>query len=1678
MENENSSIFQPYEKYECWRGEKQTILKTSIGRQLPYIVNFKKNQCQIFNIEWERVTHSYTFPEGCNLIDVDYFPTEDGLLGILLGVEDPRQSWGAEHFVVALVAKENVPKLEITHSAEIPTKITVVKTLFSSADMADKSNREVLNLYHRLMTWKHVVAIGCKDTECHLARLTAVEDTSSLLIPIHNDRKNLINLMGAFTDGTTLQYTQNDGSYRDYPIEGVYITALALMPRSRTLLVGLSMGGILAASLNPSNQMNFLELRHERIIREIAPLEPEDDPDKFEYFIAAVDASPRHPIMIQLWRGSFKTLEEVETTEKYDRPYFAVCLEHKILFGEKWISVNPIVTEREHWMTMKKRGTDESIANVSHSFGSTSNRNSVLLSYERQKMKTTEDDPNGLPEYIVEAAVFDIDAWYYKRVPGRVSTDGTVLKQCAFLSTIKSNIRSEDVNDIGILTSHANDVSRFSSSISDADQLFYPSALSYERIYVAKSSKIEWMKIQNIQDTILNKCASKLSYYLQSPESISNVIIAAGLVRKNILSGSPNSSAADINHSQLSSEQKVILNLIVYYGKVKELCEIVNCSEISDTLKNEIAEWSLHEAIDYKRTISDKMVSIFQGRSYALSPLAQDAVTQGIKLFRVVYEYIKTCSKALKSSRLHNLACSVKCVRNHTKLTYQFITFNIIPVDQERQQKMREMHSKRKLEAIRNSSSLPIQSIVRNMNRIAPNAQFWNDIPHHEWYPPTPVDLLESLLNVNISERIKRELVIQYIIDWIRASPNEINLTDKQIGLETIKIMTNQMLDVDLEKIYYVLDQEKKALIDDKDGERIRALGEKVFSLQNEQISYEKLWGGGVPVDITINAYDMKRFEERMKLQLEQGECRLPVLDPESEMLYQVYLFENEKFHAMSSEAIRSNKLLSMFMPGMVQNKGGTPQKSSKEREIHSSVKTMFDMQTVKEVKEKIGVKKPSVFAKVADENRRRKRSNQFDDYDDDSFSSVSSVSYVPPTAKRIQQWKKAVESSPIPELPVANNSSINSLISSDDPNQHDEINMLIATPARYYKRPNDVDLEQDLLSPSADRVPPLPAQNSILKTAKAVQSANRGRIRFHESVPRGADESVEDTDKAPKGLKLNFAILEDDEEEETMTTRRSKTIEMQDEMDVEENEITQEEMENDEIEDVEEEEENEEECIESEKTFENQDDFEVLEDSSAPGKNIEEDTFEPEENDVTAAINETFESNKTEEHQEEEDVEERIEIEERMEERKDREIEEEVEGEEGKEAVHEEETLDVVQETEKEDEEEDKKQEEEKDVEEEEKDIEKEEDIADDIIQRSAEVQSEDESEPIEVAGEMEPSENIVSVKQSQAIVELAEENQQETVSGEQEKTEEVQEDVQEMPTKTEDQSEMKEIEISKISEVPVETEEVVEIGETEKGGKDVAGTSYEVREVINSVPTETSIEEERPPSENTRSRSIQKTPAPVTKTLEAEQDSSTPSRRTRSASRQRDVVVEEPEPSRTPRSSTRQMALKNRTPSELLDALFPRDELERKRAEKTPSKKTRTSRSESANRRSASRTRSVEVRDTLVEQNTPKRGRPRKTSETVSSTEKRKRGSSVPTETETPTKRARGRPRLTPLKAIPEDEPSTSNSRNEGTSETSAAVPGRVGKPKPLEDVCEEDEDVPVQESSLRRSSRLSHN
>ncbi|EGT45588.1 hypothetical protein CAEBREN_13903 [Caenorhabditis brenneri] len=1143
---ESSSIFKPYQDYHNVRGDKQIMIKNSIGRQLPYIVNFQKNTCQIFDIELERVTHAFAFPDSCQLIDADYFPTADGEFGIIIGVEDTEKTWGSTNFVLGLTTEKHSPTMRVTHSLGLPERITVVKTLYSNDNMMDSKN---LGLFPKLLTWPHIVAIGCKNCKCFLTQLSAVNGSSDVPI-IHVAKRSPLDLLASFVENDLFIYTLEDSAYREYPRSGVYVSSLALMPRSRTLLVGLSMGGIIAASLNSSNQMAMLELRHERVVQAMAPLEPEDDPDKFEYFIAAVDRSPRHPIMLQLWRGAFPK-DQCPDDQKYDRPSYSVCLEHKIMHGERWLSVKTIVQERSMDSGLRRRNDssmDSTLLNSSQLFGCTFNRSNVFLAYSRQGAV--------MNSFEVEAAMFDIDAWYYKRVPGRVLTDGTALRQCPFMSCVKSEIDPNQVTDIGILTSDSTNMYRFNSMVSDADQLFYPSAVSYERVFVAFQTNISWMKIQNVQETILQKCASRLPWIVRTPDHMATNIIAAGLVRKNILTGSPNASVTEEldkeSQEKLSASLRVVLNSMIYYGKIEEFCALITRNDLSDKIKVEIAEWAFLEAIDFKRIVADRIVALFQGSTAALSPLAENTLHQGIKMFRIVHEYLRGCSKCVTEggAALKNYTSSAKCMLNHTKLVHQFINSRIVPVNHSIELLMRQQHERRKNTALKNRTALPIQVTTRNMHRLASNAQFWNQMPHDEWYPPTPLDLLESVLNVSITERLKRDLIVQYILDWFRANPENTEYTDSQLAMEVIKTMSMQMLDVDLEKIYYILEQEKAALTTPTTVVPVEeaSTSKKVFSLEKDGLTYEQLWSDKIHLGWTIKPADLERFKQRMKAQEEdvEGTNKKKLFDPETEMFYQAFLCENQKYHLMSTEAIASNKLLLSFYPNILADRGrhlqkSAQKKSAKEREVEKLVKEMFEKQNKRDMEEM-----PEVYAKMGEQEGvagggggRKRKSEVFENRED-----VSPMSFMPPTAKRIQRRGATPTSADEPTIELDENQQKKNV----------ELNNLIATPARYYKRPAPVDLS----SPThIQKAPPVHHTNSILKTAKTIQSPGRGRIRFHASVRKGAnesaDEALDEENEAPEDAaaapKINFAILEDEEEEPTYrrsSRDNSKTFEAQ----------------------------------------------------------------------------------------------------------------------------------------------------------------------------------------------------------------------------------------------------------------------------------------------------------------------------------------------------------------------------------------------------------------------------------------------------------------------------------------------------------------------------------------------------
>ncbi|CAB3404200.1 unnamed protein product [Caenorhabditis bovis] len=1108
--------------------QRTKFLATPLGEQLEYFVRFDDNFLQVYNVLYETAVHSFDFPSDSKIIDVDYFPTKDGSFGVIVAVNDEKCTWEAENFVVALHVDENSSKkLKISHSLEIPEHVTILKTLFTNEDM-DKRRQE-FKLFSRIARWPHIIAIGAKNSKCFIGRLLehSPEDEA---YTVKHDSSKLVNFLGSLVlrSGETFRYAVND-VHKDYPVSAISVTSLALMPRSRTLLVGLSMGGIVCASLNPSNSLQILDLRHERCIRHIVPLEPEDDPEKYEFFFAAADGSPRHPLIIHLYRGNFKSEEEVSEESRYDRPFFYIVFEHAFKFSKKWIAIKGLTQQRAIGNGLgyqRTRSNEDSFAeinsssllNSSISFGSSLKRSMVFFVYE--KIDITQKGST------LAGAIFDIDQYYYKRTPQCFLPDKTILRQCPFLSSIQSDISSADVHEACILLNQPTDISKFVSNVSDGDQLFYASALNFDRVIIGTSSSIMRMRISSIQD---------------------NSVL--------------NSQAAD-----LSAHEKIVLSGMLYNGKVDDVIRTLTGLMFESSRRMDIIMWAFYECCDFRNTIIDRIADVFEGTSMNLSPIANGVIYQGIQLFHDVHKLLLACIDVMKdSTKVKKCATSIKCFHDHTRLVRQFIIAGIVPKNTRITRKMKDAHTIRVRTAGQNGKGLPIQILVRRLHSFTSSLPFWDSIPHDQWYPPSAFHLLEPILERNVPEGMKRELIIQFIVDWIRAKRYGEPLTVEEIIKQALFTIGDQFLGTTHERIAFVLENEKFALQDFNK--------KNVFNADDSTICPNDETRKN---DTSIMDPWTKQIEDQFEQRYRCSKTKTKVLtDDENDSRYQTFLMSRQKYSDLSKNFVNSNGMLRKLLPNVIKSKANsdkTGSDSKKEDDIRSVVKAMISRGKHGDVTLNTGSKPTGVPAlasipqptklltnKAQNSTTGRKRL-LVDTKNDDKVTSPSGTE--PPLAKRrSQQFENDKNSGDVAPAQVP--------CDEDD----EMLNAVTRTPARYLRR---FTQRVDELSPTERMVPPTIsiAPSSILKTAKSQQSPSRGRIRFAKGLKSSPDQDLFANDEKSVVKSLNFDILEEDDAGSTFVSCDTANDKETDQ----------------------------DECIETEKSFEEQiEEFEVYTDATPP---------------------------------------------------------------------------------------------------------------------------------------------------------------------------------------------------------------------------------------------------------------------------------------------------------------------------------------------------------------------------------------------------------------------------------------------------------------------------------------------
>ncbi|CAD6197480.1 unnamed protein product [Caenorhabditis auriculariae] len=736
---------------------KSKFLCSTFGEQLPFVVRMTGKRLQVANISDGSLLY-FAHLDG-NIVDVDYLPTAEGKFGLLVGIEEDMGEAGARHSISIITTgtDEKQKKLVPIASMSIPYQITVLKTVLSDEDMKKRKN---IRLNSKLSQWNNIIVVGTKWCHCYLTSLAAVEgadENDYMMYPMDEERHKKTSENGG--QRTTRQWC-------------------------------------MSSRFDSSPQWN----------RKTIPIRPNG-------FLVGFDASPRHSICLGLYEAAFRTpgYQNLPLEEKFDKPHFSPKMVHEISYGSEWVSMRPIACHRNVDGNPRRVGcsfepNDSSLVNVSSTsvlstvsnFGHHRNRSRAFFTYSRFNEKVKDS-------LTLAGGIFDVNAYYYKRFPPNLSLDRTLLKQCPFVSWIRSGLNAANVEDFAVLTDDLCDIAQMKSAISDADQLFYPSALDFDRAFVVESGILRPMHVTNLPTQVLDRIVKNLADVLVAPTSAAELLRSAGLVPASV----NHLDASPTGEQELNPSEKTVLVAVLHYGRVEALVKLLKSPSITTERKMDIVKWVWNEACAFRSVINERTVSVFAGTSTALSPLASTSLVHGVRLFTDIAYFLASANVDSRfAAKFKRYEMAVRCMKSHTELVHRFVSAHLVPLSEHDAERIVQEHQKKQSAAHRNGKTLPVDFLLKRLHEKTRGMHFWMRKSPDEWYPPPPLNLLEPILNFSLDERTKRELLVYFVADWITASRTyQKSLSVEALAIKVLAVISDGMLGADLEKVKYLLSQ-------------------------------------------------------------------------------------------------------------------------------------------------------------------------------------------------------------------------------------------------------------------------------------------------------------------------------------------------------------------------------------------------------------------------------------------------------------------------------------------------------------------------------------------------------------------------------------------------------------------------------------------------------------------------------------------------------------------------------------------------------------------------------------------------------------------------------------------------------------------------------------------------------
>ncbi|EYC21711.1 hypothetical protein Y032_0018g3493 [Ancylostoma ceylanicum] len=633
-------------------------------------------------------------------------------------------------------------------------------------------------LHQRMSSWPHVIAVGTHLAHCYLIHFQLADKRQEdAHAPV---AVKLTDGLKPFHSGDDFVYSSTDpctghSIRKTIALNTVHVTCISFLEKSRTVLVGFSFGGIMSISLTSCPTIDPLIYPCSAAVNFIAPLEPDDDPRSHLWFFVAYGTTKTKPLQLCLYEVMFPDEEALPLSERsWNRPIFGIKLVIPFHNSLRWVSTQTLVRDRA-----ELRGSEDSTRD-SFRNGSEKDRSLVFFSYIAK-------DRHG---YCLKGGIFDLNAYYYKRLVQIIAHDGTKAQQCAFLSTvhpIPMHLKEEDFSLIKDLAVDTTCITRFISNVSDAEQMFYPSAYEVFVVHVAGAKKCYQLTLPSLPNQLLSTICADLEMHVADASSASTWLAALGFPKKE----------AHLARTEQYANICTVLYALVSHQRAASIVQFIKHSESTES-RHLIATWIWEEVDKATKKMHETIEPLFARFSAPLSPAGQkslahvhDVFVAGVQILR---ELISTGEREQDETKEYIVSLeaqrfATENLRSYSAVIHQLMRSRILPVAEDREIRLAMEKALEERRSRASGNQLHIDKLVARMQRKSPGEPFWL-AEGPKWYPPALLNLLGPILLLNIPTKWKGQLLAYYLLDY--AHCKKVNASNDS-PTSLIDIVTKQM---------------------------------------------------------------------------------------------------------------------------------------------------------------------------------------------------------------------------------------------------------------------------------------------------------------------------------------------------------------------------------------------------------------------------------------------------------------------------------------------------------------------------------------------------------------------------------------------------------------------------------------------------------------------------------------------------------------------------------------------------------------------------------------------------------------------------------------------------------------------------------------------------------------------